>query len=479
MSETTVDARPRAAQQPIWLLGALLGVAAAALVGAALLLGTWNGFALTYLIFIASEPIAALVGGLIIARQPRNPVGWLIVTHAFCFIGGEFCRQYAIYGAQTAPGALPFARAVVWPAYWLWGPGIACGFALLPFFFPNGRLVGPRWRASFWLIVALMATVTTAMAFQISDGEAPGLPNPLGVLPNLSDDPLLGPLFALPWVTSALIGVASLLVRFWRASRDERQQIQWLLYAVTLLLIGNWTLPETGIVAELFLSLSLASIWAAIGVAVLRYRLYNIELIINRTLVYGILTTLVVALYIGTVAYLGALFQFLGVFSAQNGLQLQLLAAGVVAVLFQPLRQRLQRGVNRLLYGERDEPYAVLVQLGRRLEDALAPDRVPALVVETVATTLRLPYVAIALNVERRTQNAEQIPQDAEQPLAAGRTLNAEPLLSPLDAGDSEAVIAEYGNKPSSALRSALCPLLLAYQGEQLGRLLLAPRAPG
>src|SRR5689334_19236753 len=134
MIETATNTRPRAARQPIWLLGALLCAAAAALVAATLLLGVSNGYALTYLVFIGSEPVAALVGGLIIARQPRNPVGWLIAAHACCFIGGEFFRQYAIYGAQTAPGALPLARALVWPAYWLWGPGIACGFALLPFF---------------------------------------------------------------------------------------------------------------------------------------------------------------------------------------------------------------------------------------------------------------------------------------------------------------------------------------------------------
>ena len=100
------------AQQPIWLLGALLCALSSTLVAAALVLGLRNDYGLTYLVFIVNEPLGVFVGGLIIARQPRNPVGWLIVSHAFCFIGGEFCRQYAIYGVVTAPGSLPFARAV-------------------------------------------------------------------------------------------------------------------------------------------------------------------------------------------------------------------------------------------------------------------------------------------------------------------------------------------------------------------------------
>jgi signal transduction histidine kinase len=460
MIETTANTQPRAARQPIWLLGALLFLVAGALVAATLLLGVRNGYALTYLTFIASEPVGALVGGLIIARQPRNPVGWLIVGHAFCFTGGEFFRQYAIYGAQTAPGALPFARALVWPAYWLWGPGIACGFALLPFFFPNGRLVSPRWRIGLWLIVALMTAITLAMAFQSSEGEAAGLPNPLGVLPNLSEDAALGPFFAVPWVASALIGVASLAARFWRATPEERRPIQWLLYAVSLMLLGNWLLPKGGILGELFLTLSLAGLWASVGIAVLRYGLYDIELIINRTLVYGVLTALVVALYVAVVAYGGALLQFLGAFEGQGGFALQLVATGVVAVVFQPLRERLQRGVNRLLYGARHEPYAALAQLGQRLEGALAPDRVPALVVETVAMALRAPYVAIALHTRQGDEGAGR----------GGDVAASEHTFE---------IAASFGSRPASLSPSPLVSLPIFYAGEELGSLLLAPRAPG
>jgi signal transduction histidine kinase len=366
-------------------------------VAATLLLGARNDFSLISLMFILNEPLGALVGGLIIARQPRNPVGWLIVVHAFSFIIGEFCRQYALYGVLTAPGALPFAHALAWPAYWAWGPGIFCGFALLPFFFPDGRLVTPRWRVGLWCIIAGMSSATINMALQPGDMETPGVPNPLGLLPPMREDSRLGGLFSLLWVASALVGIASLAVRFWRSGPDERRQIQWLLYAVALLVIGDRLVPDSGIIAELQLSLSLTGIWAAIGIAMLRYRLYDIDPIINRTLVYGTLTALIAGIYVAIVAYLGALLQFVGVLGDQAGLPLQLLATGVVAVLFQPLRERLQRGVNRLLYGHRDEPYVVLARLGQRLGVALSPADVLPTVVETVRETLKLPYVAISL----------------------------------------------------------------------------------
>jgi signal transduction histidine kinase len=426
------------ARQPIWVLGVLLGTVAASLVAATFLLGTRNDYSLTYLSFVLSEPLGALVGGLIIARQPRNPVGWLIVVHAFSFITGEFCRQYALYGVVTAPGALPFAHALAWPAYWVWGPGIFCGFAMMPFFFPDGRKVSPRWRVGFWFIIAGMLSATINMALQPGDMETPGVPNPLGILPPLREDGSLGAMFGLLWVASALVGIASLAVRFRRADPDERRQIQWLLYAVVLMVIGDRLVPDFGIVAELLLALSLTGIWAAIGIAMLRYRLYDIEPIINRTLVYGALTALVVGIYVAIVAYLGALLQLVGMLGIQSGLPLQLLATGVVAVLFQPLRDRLQRGVNRLLYGHRDEPYVVLARLGQRLGVALSPADVLPTVVETVRETMKLPYVAIALRDH-----------------------------------DQDVITAASGTQVS-----AQTTLPLVYQHERIGALILGQRAP-
>jgi signal transduction histidine kinase len=164
--------------------------------------------------------------------------------------------------------------------------------------------------------------------------------------------------------------------------------------------------------------------------SILRYRLWDIDVVINRTLLYGALTTLVIGMYVLIVGGLGILFQ------SQGNIAISLSAAGIVAVVFQPLRERLQRGVNRLMYGERDEPYRVLTRLGQQLETALEPSAALPLTVETVAHALKLPYVAIALK-------------------------------------DKGKIVAAYGDDSLSALNSF--PLM--YSGETIGELLVASRA--
>ncbi|HZG67068.1 MAG TPA: hypothetical protein VEZ12_10015, partial [Herpetosiphonaceae bacterium] len=221
------------------------------------------------------------------------------------------------------------------------------------------------------------------MAFQTGDAETPGVTNPLGLIRDVGENDRINAVFELLWMVAVLVGLASLVVRCWYAAPEQRRQIQWLVYALALMLAGELVLPSSGLFPALVGALLFAGVWVAIGVAVLRYRLYDIDIIINRTLVYGGLTALVIGVYIALVGYLGALFN-----SAGN-LVIGLAATGVVAALVQPLRERLQRAVNRLLYGARDEPYTVLALLGRRLESSLAPAAVLNTIVETVVHTLK------------------------------------------------------------------------------------------
>jgi signal transduction histidine kinase len=179
--------------------------------------------------------------------------------------------------------------------------------------------------------------------------------------------------------------------------------------------------------------LAAVSIPITAGIAILRYRLYDIDILINRTLVYGALTVIVVGLYVVVVGYLGALFRTSG------NLLISLIATGVVALLFQPLRIWLQRGVNRLTYGQRDEPYVVVAQLGRRLESIPAPEAMLPAIVETVAQALKLPYAAIALK-----------------------------------RGDELHTEAVYGTPVEAPLT-----LPLVYQAETIGQLALGPRQRG
>lgn len=371
-------------------LGMSLFAVIITLVIASFYLAAANGYPLTLLAFVVSQPLAALVGGLIIARQPRNLVGWCIAAHAFFFTFAEFSRQYALYGAITVPGALPFAREMAWFSYWMWGPGILFGFILLPLFFPNGSLVSRRWRFVLWYAVITSIVVTMSMALSPGDHETPGVPNPLGVLGASYAETWFGDFAQVTWLVGMLLAVGSLLVRFRRANAQERQQIKWIFYVMLLLVILLF-LPVTGILSEVTGSMSIGALWVAIGIAVLRYGLYDIDIIISRTLVYGALTAVIVAAYLLTAGVLGAFIP------SGGNLVNALVAAGLVALIFQPLRERLQRSVNRLLYGERDEPYTLLTRLGRRLEETLAPDQTLPTIVETVAVALKLPYVAIAL----------------------------------------------------------------------------------
>jgi hypothetical protein len=220
-------------------------------------------------------------------------------------------------------------------------------------------------------------------------------------------------------LTSTLAAPFSLVLRLHHAQGDERQQLKWFLYATvpavgcfsfvlfafivvdftdlfpfsSLLLELRELLPSWdnyyGIVSVGVFSLLVVPVFTYI--AILRYHLYDIDVVINRTLVYGALSACVVGIYVLTIVAFGALFR------TQGNIAVSLLATGLVAVLFQPLRSRLQRGVNRLMYGERDDPYAVISRLGRRLEATLAPDTVLPTLVETIAQALKLPYVAILL----------------------------------------------------------------------------------
>jgi hypothetical protein len=256
--------------------------------------------------------------------------------------------------------------------------------------------------------------------------------------------------------TSILAALFSVILRLRHARGNDRQQIKWFLFAaVPLTVLGSllelntmvayfttdfmfrpvYMLYSLGLLVPVIYIevLALLLVPVCTYIAILRYNLYDIDVVINRTLVYGALSASVVGIYVLAVGGLGALFQ------AQGNLGVSLLATGAVAILFQPLRGKLQRGVNRLMYGERDDPYAVLSRLGRRLEATLAPEAVLPTLVETIAQALKLPYAAILLKE-----------------------------------GEGFRTAAAYGSpvgEPES--------LPLVYQREEIGPLVLSPRAPG
>jgi signal transduction histidine kinase len=431
----------RAAARLAWLLCALSLVLTAL---SLLLLALNLSHPSTYIYDLWFDSTAAaisfaLVGALIAARRPENPVGWLMCLFGLAVSIGHFSAEYAIYALLAQPNSLPAGQAMAWIASWslaIWQGPLLFLFLL----FPTGRLPSRRWRSLAWLTGAfvIVDVITCAFSSEAYVGLGP-IRNPLGLesFSNLYNVLL----FIAPVVYVAV--ASSLFVRLRRAIGVERQQIKWFVYAaaiILILIILGYNIPsaiDTPFWSELVrLALRIplaAAIPVSIGIAILRYRLYDIDRIINRTLVYGALSAIVVGAYVLVVGGLGALLQ------AQGNLLISILAVGLVAIIVEPLRVRLQRGVNRLTYGQRDEPYAVLSDLGRRLESTLAPKEALSAIVEMVVRALKVPYAAIALR------------RDGEFATAA-----------------------EHG-QPSGELEV----LPLVYQSEEVGRLVVAPRTPG
>ena len=396
--------------------------------------------------YTVSVATLSTVGLVIASRCPENPIGWIFCTIGL--LGGmrHLGAQYASYALLAAPGSLPGGEAAAWLTSWLWVFYLGL-YVFLGLLFPYGRLPSSRWRWVSWLSVSIILTGAILVAF--SPGSVHGLgpiQNPLGmdllesvVGPDRVARPVLTLLYTL-----GLFMAISLFVRLRRARGVERQQLKWFTCAVTIALSGAIPkyviFPVTSVPAswvswvDLTLLVSgLVGIPIAVGIAILKYRLYDIDVIINRTIVYGALSASVLGVYVLVVGGLGALLQTSGNFA------ISLLATGLVAALFQPLRGRLQCGVNKLMYGERDEPYKVLSRLGRRLEGTLAPEAALTTIVETVSEALKLPYAAILLK------------QGSEFVTAAERgTPVGEPVTLPL-----------------------------AHQKEPVGRLVVAPRASG
>jgi two-component system NarL family sensor kinase len=378
-----------------------------------------------------------LVGALVASHQPRNAVAWIYLGGGLGAGLALFAYGYAQYALVTEPGALPAGRAMAWVSSWVWLTG---GTPILTFgllLFPDGRLPSPRWRLVAW--AAAGSLVARIFANALMPGPLinhPVATNPLGI-------PHAAPVLRLVegiglgvFAVAAACSVASVLVRFRRGTQQERQQLKWLAYAmaVVLLAFGLGWVPVTTPLAEVLLLGAITCIPLAIGIAILRYRLFDIDLLINRTLVYTLLTAVLGGTYLVVVAAARLLVQG----RATAGVSVA--ATALVAVLFAPLRSWLQRRADRLLYGDRHDPHAALSRLGRRLEATVEPEAVLPSLVETVAESLRLPYVAVRVDTGQDTSGST---------VEHGR-LVGEPLCLPL-----------------------------VHQGQPVGELMLGPRTPG
>jgi hypothetical protein len=291
-------------------------------------------------------PLAfAVPGAVLVGYRPANPIGWILATMGL--VGGlsEFLAEYGQYAIRTNPGSVPGGVLALWLAAFVWLPAVG----LVPLLFllvPDGSLPSRRWRPVAWVAVADMVVAMLAVAFGSGPiGGEPGAPqNPVGIGPAGQVLELVGPVSFLMAPVLAVVALVGLALRFRRARGMERQQLKWFAYGAFLLLVGLAALfvpIRSEAVAKAILAVGVGCFTAGVAVAVLRYGLYEIDVIINRTLVYGLLTAALGLGYAGVVLVGGQL-------AGQQRSNLVVAAATLaVAALFQPARRRIQAIVDR------------------------------------------------------------------------------------------------------------------------------------
>jgi two-component system NarL family sensor kinase len=333
-------------------------------------------------------------GALVLAHLPRHPLGWILCAAGLGTVLAGASTEYAIYSHFV--NGLPAGEWAGWLSEWASSTIVLVpGVALL--LFPDGRLPGPRWRPALWCGLAAAPLVALNGALGIGEDLA------FQGNPFLSDATArsVGEPFGLGWflmILATLAGIAAIAGRRRLAKGEAREQLRLLERAAAVVAlafsacaIGSLLAPTAFDVGAVAALTSLSILALTMGVAILRHRLYGLDVYVDRALVLSGTTLVLALLYVGAVVLASTLL------GQDVHLGVALPATALVAIAFYPVRDWLQRSVNRLLHGQRDEPYAAISQLGRRLGDAIEPAQVLPVMAETIADALRLPYVAVEL----------------------------------------------------------------------------------
>ena len=320
-----------------------------------------------------------MVGALTASRRPNNPIGWICLAVGFLFLLLGVSEYYSIYGVAK-PGSVPFPIGVAWLGNWLWMPAVGLFATYLFMLFPDGRLPSRRWRPLAWLSGAVI--VVLSLGFGLAPGPVASLPrkirNPFGLerFPWLSDAANVGfPLLAL----CILASVVSLVLCYRRSRDEEREQIKWIAFAASVVgllfltglvisLIYGSKPPSWTRLLDTMTALSYTGVPIAVGFAVLKYRLYDIDIIINRTLVYVSLTLMLALVYFGGVTATQAIFLTLTGQEQQPQLAI-VVSTLVIAGLFNPLRRRIQSFIDRRFYRKKYDARKTLEGFSARLRD--------------------------------------------------------------------------------------------------------------
>jgi len=346
--------------------------------------------------------LGLLALGLLVAHgRPANPVGWIIAGTVVTAGLTDFVESYAVYALYTDPGSLPGGETMAWLSNWTFIPVLFAAPAMLFLLFPDGKLVSHRWRPVFWIVILTTLAAMTSAIFQpvLNDPPFEGVVNPLGFAPPQA---LLAPLSYIGWpgmAASFLVAALAMILRLRRSRGVERQQLKWLAAAAAVLpfaSVSGVVLYYLGYesIAGFLAIFSIFPIFLAAGYAILRYRLYDIDLIINRTLVYGSLTATLVAGYVGTVVVLQRALVF---FTGQESTLAVVASTLVIAALFNPLRRRFQAFIDRLFYRRKYDAAKTLEAFSIKLRDETDLDALGSDLVSVVRETMQPAHASLWL----------------------------------------------------------------------------------
>jgi hypothetical protein len=387
-----------------WVAWSMLAVFIVSVVFAAILAvadGSFQQDPANFLVFVLGFGAFMVVGALVVAHRPNNAMGWIFSAIALLAFTAGLAAEYATYALVTQPGSLPGATFAAWYASWPWYPTLGLALVFTPLLFPTGHLLSPRWRSLAWLAGAATGVFTVLAALKadlvLGDpdlGTHHVITNPIGIagIENPEESTVGGALLGL-MTLSALVAFGSLVLRFRRSRGEERQQLKWFTYAgalVPLTWLGDF-LPAP--VDTIVSAAPIVFLPAAAGIAILRYRLYDIDRFINRTLVYGLLTMLLGAVYLVGVFGLG---QLLNPVSGESALAV---AASTLAVaaLFQPARRRIQQAVDRRFNRRKYNTAKTIEAFSARLREQVDLDALSTEVLAVVDQTMEPTRVSLWL----------------------------------------------------------------------------------